>query len=84
MTHSLTRKMSDTFSENDKGFENTTETSHARYQHQRIVSNKPLNVRGFFISVHFNFFSTFLQRLAYLSLLSFSVSFQTPLIHKNT
>ncbi|MDY5995240.1 MAG: hypothetical protein SPJ14_08430, partial [Succinivibrio sp.] len=36
MTHSLTRKMSDTFSENDKGFENTTETSHARYQHQRI------------------------------------------------
>ena len=27
MTHSLTRKMSDTFSENEKGFENTTETS---------------------------------------------------------
>lgn len=53
-------------------------------KHQRIVSNKPLNFRGFFISIHFNFFSTFLQRLAYLSLLSFSVSFQTPLIHKNT
>ena len=49
-----------------------------------LFNTKPLNFRGFFISVHFNFFSTFLQRLAYLSLLSFSVSFQTKLIHKNT
>ena len=54
MTHSLTRKMSDTFSENDKGFENTTETSHARYQHH-LLKTAALSC-FFFISTYPFFF----------------------------
>ena len=72
--------MSDTFSENDKGFENTTETSHARYQHHSQTSNRKS-------CLNFTENTCFSQNLAYLSnsniALNQQVNTKCDLLRKN-